>query len=242
LDNWAWFEQEAKGLGVNLPSAATEAFRQFHGALLTANQTMNLTRIVSERDAIIKHYLDALSFLTLVPATLNAQASRLLDLGTGAGIPGIPLLIARPHWTGVLVDAVGKKVAFVNDCLTQLSLRESIAIQERSEVLGHHAAHRERYDLVVARAVAATPELIELTVPFLKVGGCLIISKGQKGAEELQAAQKAITVLGAEVDHHIALELPDGLGQRHLTRIIKRHTTPRHYPRSVGLPHRKPLQ
>jgi 16S rRNA (guanine527-N7)-methyltransferase len=242
LDNWAWFEQEADKLGITLPGRAAEAFRHFHSALLTANQTMNLTRIVSERDAIIKHYLDALYFLKLVPAPLDAQALRLLDLGTGAGIPGIPLLIARPQWQGVLVDAVGKKVAFVNDCLAQLSLCGSVAIHERSEVLSHLAAHREQYDLVVARAVAATPELIELTVPFLKLGGYLILSKGQKGAEELHAAQKALTLLGAEVDHSIVLELPDELGQRHLTRIIKRHPTPRHYPRSVGLPHRKPLR
>lgn len=240
MDPWHWFQLEAAGLGVPLTDAQRDAFARYHALLVEANRQTNLTRITDTHDAILKHYLDSLLFLRLVPAEWSARPIRVIDVGAGAGLPGIPLLIARPAWSGVLVDAVGKKVSFMQAAMEALGLAGT-ACHGRAEDLGHDPAYRERFDLGVARAVAGLPELLELTLPLVKPEGRLVVSKGAKGPEELAAAKPALETLHAAVSEDLTLVLPEEAGERHLYAISKRGRTPRGYPRKPGIPHRKPL-
>ncbi|HEY9720543.1 MAG TPA: 16S rRNA (guanine(527)-N(7))-methyltransferase RsmG [Oscillatoriaceae cyanobacterium] len=240
MDSWHWFQQEAAALGVPVTDEQRDRFARYHALLVEANRTTNLTRITDLRDAILKHYLDSLLFLRLVPSEWTERPIRLVDVGAGAGLPGIPLLIARPNWSGVLMDAVGKKVAFMAGAMEALGLSGE-ARHARAEDLGHDPAFRERFDLGVARAVAGLPELLELTLPLVKPDGRLVVSKGAKGPEELEAAKPALKTLNAAVSAAQTLQLPEEAGERYLYAISKRGATPRAYPRKPGIPHRKPL-
>lgn len=238
---WTWLQEQAASFGVTVDDAQRDALARYHALLVEANQTTNLTRIVDERDAVVKHYLDALLFLRLVPADWHARPLRVIDVGAGAGIPGIPLLIMRPHWRGVLLDSVGKKVQFMNAALEALGLAGSMAMHGRAEDLARDGTHRDGYDLSVARAVAALPELLELCLPFVKPGGYLLVSKGAKGPEELASAGKALKALHGRLESQEHVVLPDEAGERFLYVINKHDRTPREYPRKAGIPHRKPL-
>lgn len=241
MDAWAWFQAEAETLGVSVSDAQRDQFMRFHEILVEANKTTNLTRIVDERDAILKHYLDSLMFLRMVPADWHEKPLRLIDVGAGAGIPGLPLLIMRPHWQAVLLDSVGKKVAFIQEAGSALGLTGCHALHGRAEDFGQDARYRETFDLSVARAVAALPELLELTLPFLRVGGKLVVSKGSKGPEELQAAERALKLLKGSLETSEIVHLPQEAGERHLYVINKQAKLSREYPRKAGIPHRKPL-
>lgn len=239
-NNWDWFQEQASALGVPVTDAQRDQFARFHALLLDGNTRANLTRIVDERDAILKHYLDALLFLKMVPAEWHDRPLRFIDVGTGPGIPGIPMLIMRPHWHGVLLDSVGKKVAFMKEALAGLGLAGE-PYHGRAEELAQHPAYREKFDLGMARAVAALPELLELVVPFVKPQGLIVLSKGTKGPEELASAQKALSVLKGAVKRDEKLFLPEEAGERYLYVIEKVAPTPKQYPRKPGEPHRKPL-
>lgn len=240
MNDWLWFQQQAAQMGVPVTDAQRDQFEAFHGLLVTANATTNLTRIVDTRDAILKHYLDSLFFLTVVPQDWHEKPIRFIDVGAGAGIPGIPLLIMRPQWHGVMLDSVGKKVAFIQSACEALGLSGQ-GLHGRAEDYGQNPQYRETFDLSVARAVAAMPELVELTVPFLKVGGKLVLSKGAKGPEELASAAVAIKTLASELEREEQARLPEEAGERHLYVINKRVKTPKTYPRKPGIPHRRPL-
>lgn len=241
MNPWDWFQQEAAALGVPVSDAQRAMFERYHALLVETNRTTNLTRIVDEKDAILKHYLDSLLFLQLVPAELQEEPLRFIDVGTGPGIPGLPLLIMRPHWTGVLLDSVGKKVAFMKEAAEALGLVGAAPTHARAEDLGQDPAYRETFDLSFARALAAMPELAELCLPFVKPGGLMVVSKGAKGPEELAAAARAFATLKGEVASEATRQLPEEAGERHLYVIKKVARTPKAYPRKAGIPHRKPI-
>lgn len=240
IDNWDWFQEQASAMGVPVDDAQRALFERFHALLLDGNTRANLTRIVDERDAILKHYLDALLFLKMVPEAWHDRPLRFIDVGTGPGIPGIPMLIMRPHWHGVLLDSVGKKVAFMRTALEDLGLKGE-PYHGRAEDLAQDPAYRETFDLGMARAVAALPELLELVMPFVRPQGLVVLSKGTKGPEELESARKALSVLKGAVKRDELLLLPDNAGERYLYVIEKVSPTPKQYPRKPGEPHRKPL-
>lgn len=241
MDTWTWLQAQAAALGVPMTDAQRDRMARYHALLVEANQTTNLTRIVDERDAAIKHYLDALTFLRLVPEGRQDEPLTLIDVGAGAGIPGIPILIMRPRWQGTLVDSVGKKVQFIASAIDALGLEGSRALHGRAEDLAREPIHRDQYDLGVARAVAAMPELLELCLPFLKRGGKLLISKGSKGPEELASSERALKALHGRLESQERLDLPDGAGERCLYVIEKHEKTPSAYPRKAGIPHKQPL-
>jgi 16S rRNA (guanine527-N7)-methyltransferase len=241
MSAWDWFQQEAEALGVPVSDEQRALFVRYHELLVKANETTNLTRIVDERDAIIKHYLDALLFLRAVPAELQEKPLRFIDVGTGPGIPGLPLLIMRPHWSGVLLDSVGKKVTFMKETATALGLTGAEPTHARAEDLGQDPKYREKFDLSFARALAAMPELVELCLPFVTLDGFMVVSKGAKGPEELASAAKALQTLKGALENQQTLQLPEEAGERHLYVIKKVARTPVHYPRKAGIPHRKPL-
>jgi 16S rRNA (guanine527-N7)-methyltransferase len=177
MNNWIWLQEQAAAIGVTVTDDQRDMFARFHDLLVDGNTRSNLTRIVDEKDAIIKHYLDALTYLTMIPEADQAKPLRFIDVGTGPGIPGIPLLIMRPHWTGVLLDSVGKKVAFMKETLSTLGLSGGQAVHGRAEELAQTPVYRETFDLGMARAVAALPELLELVLPFVKPQGVVVVSK-----------------------------------------------------------------
>jgi 16S rRNA (guanine527-N7)-methyltransferase len=238
---WDWFQEQAAALGVPVTDAQRQLFERYHALLVKTNETTNLTRIVDERDAVVKHYLDSLLFLRMVPADWHEKPLRFSDVGTGPGIPGIPLLIMRPHWTGFLLDSVGKKVAFMQQVADELGLSGARPLHGRAEDFGQDPAYRETCELGFARAVAALPELLELTLPFVKPKGLLIVSKGAKGPEELASAAKALKLLNSELIRQETAQLPDEAGERHLYVIEKASKLSKTYPRKAGIPHRKPL-
>ena len=238
---WSRLQDEAARLGVPIDDAQREMLARFHGWLVEANQVTNLTRIVDPEEAVIKHYLDSLLYLRGVPPERQAEPLTLVDVGAGPGLPGIPLLIVRPHWHVTMVEAVGKKVAFITGALEGLGLANGLALHARAEDLAARAPHRDAYDLATARALASMPELLELCLPFVKPGGRLIVSKGGKGPEELAVAARALALLEGAVEAEQHITLPAGAGERHLYVIQKHGPTPKGYPRKAGIPHQKPI-
>lgn len=228
----------ARELGWTLTANQIEAFDLYYRELVDWNTRINLTTIVERDQVNVKHFLDSLSIapiLRSLPSTI-----RLIDIGTGAGFPGIPLKIALPDLRLTLVETTGKKVEFLKDVIAQLQLRDAMAIQARAEDLAHTLDHREQYDVAVARAVANLATLVEYALPFVRAGGLFIAQKGVDVTDEIKQASRALKELGGRVRKITPVQLP-GLEQRHLVIIDKVGATPDKYPRRAGIPARKPL-
>lgn len=228
---------DAPALAERLPAGYADGAERFVAMLLDANTRLNLTR-VSEPHAVARlHLLDAVAALPLVD---EVGPSRALDLGSGGGIPGVPLALARPAVRWTLADSVRKKVEAVRGIVGALGLSSVEVVAERAEVLGRHPDHREAYDLVVARACAALPVLAEYALPLLRVGGTLLAWKGRITDDELRAGAAAAAMLGGGP----ALVEPAGvagLGDHRFVVVRKERSTPDRYPRRPGEPGRRPL-
>lgn len=217
---WKLLLDGAKGYGAVLSADQEAAFRRYYELLLEWNQKVNLTRITGERDAVLKHFLDSLAYLVGVPSAWHDRDIRLIDVGSGAGFPGIPLLIARPAWSGVLLEATRKKVQFLETAIQELGLSHRAQTHwGRAEEASN--SDKGRYDLVTARAVADLGVLVSWTFDFLSPGGRLVVSKGPKGPEEAKAAAGIIRKKGGMDPVVIPLELPEGAGTRILAIIEK---------------------
>lgn len=239
-DPWKSLPDLAAGYGLSLDAGAAAGLARYHALLEEANRHTNLTRITTPEDAVVKHALDALLFL--LPLAGRKQPEHVIDIGAGAGLPGIPLALARPELGVTLVDSVGKKVAFMNQAIESLGLAaRARALHGRSEDLARDPAHRDAYDLVVARALAPLNVLVELTAPFAAPGALLVFSKGAKAAEELAEARRAISELKLRALPPVETELPEGAGERTLLVFEKLGPTPKLYPRKAGLPAKSPL-
>jgi len=196
------------------------------------------TAIVEAGEVEVKHLVDSLSLLLACDPGAGAAV---LDVGSGAGFPGIPLKIMRPAIRLTLLDAARKKVEFLRATCGQLGLTGVTWVHGRAEVLAHEAQHREGYDLVVARGVAPAVVLVELCLPLVRVGGFCVAMKGPRGREELEAAREAIGMLGGEVHGVIPVELPEAAGSRQLIKLGKAFPSPGAYPRRAGIPKKRPL-
>lgn len=228
----------ARELGLIIDSDQIIAFDFYFDALIDWNSRINLTSITEREQVIVKHFLDSLSIVPILQPL--ASNIRLIDIGTGAGFPGIPLKIALPDLRLTLLETTGKKVEFLKHIITRLPLRNAMAIQARAEDLAHQPDHREQYDVAVARAVANLATLAEYALPFVRVGGWFIAQKGVAVDEELTQAKRALVELGGRVREIVPVQLP-GLEQRHLIVVEKVSATPAKYPRRAGIPERKPL-
>ncbi len=224
-------------MGLDL-EGQVEAFGRLYALLWEANRLQNLTALEGEREVVLYHFLDALTLLTL---PRWPPGVRVLDLGTGAGFPGLPLKIVRPDLELTLLDATRKKVAFLEQAVAALGLRGVHPLWGRAEEVAHRPGHREAYGRVVARAVAPLCVLAELGLPFLVPGGLLIAQKGPKVEEELPPLPKALDRLGGRLREVVAVDLPFGGGSRYLVLLEKVASTPGAYPRRPGLPQRRPL-
>lgn len=228
----------ARTFGLDLSPSQLNAFEVYWRELSEWNTRVNLTAIVDREQVVVKHFLDSLS---IAPLLRDAGAApSLVDIGSGAGLPGLALKIALPQLRVTLVDATRKKVDFLQHMIAELGLQDISAIQARAEDLAHDPAHRERYDFAVARAVADLVVLLEYTLPFVKIGGAFIAQKGIQVEDEIRRAGPALQALGGQVRASVPVELP-GLEPRHLIVVDKIAATPLTYPRRAGIPERKPI-
>jgi 16S rRNA (guanine527-N7)-methyltransferase len=224
--------------GVLLPDSALSRLFLFIERLLAANQKVNLTAIRDYREALFKHLLDALLILAL-PEFQAAHS--VIDIGSGAGIPAIPIAITAPDKKIVSVEATRKKAEFQLEMAGELALANLEVRWERAEITGRNPLYREQYDLATARAVAAAGTLAELTLPLLKLHGQAVLYKGQGYLAEMPGLTRALTGLGGEYQRCLSFELPEALGERDLIIITKARPTPFSYPRKAGIPQKKPL-
>lgn len=221
--------------GVSLDGTRISALIKYKDILLEWNEKMNLTAITEERDFIIRHFIDSLS---IVPYLENAGS--IVDIGTGAGFPGIPLKIARPAPEVVLLDSLEKRVAFLNFTIEALKLTGVSAIHLRAEDAGRSPQHREKFDAAVARAVASLPVLLEYCLPLVRTGGVFIAMKGS-AAEEIEYSRKALEILGGQIEDIHEIILPGSDIKRSIIIVKKLRQISTKYPRKAGKPTRDPL-
>lgn len=226
----------AKEFSLNLDDSQTEKLLKYKDILKEWNEKMNLTAIEEDRDIMIKHYIDSLS---IVPY-LKDRGQSLIDVGTGAGFPGIPVKIILPAMDITLLDSLEKRVKFLDEVIHNLKLNEIRTVHARAEDLGIKQEFREKFDVAVARAVANLPVLLEYCLPFVKVGGIFIAMKGSN-IEEIEASRKALDALGGKIEDIKEILLPQSDMKRNIILIKKFRQTPTRYPRKAGKPSKDPL-
>jgi 16S rRNA (guanine527-N7)-methyltransferase len=234
----------AKALGLRLTADQQTAFQLYFEELVAWNQKFNLTAITEYEQVQIRHFLDSLSCLLAQEprAALSRTDARAIDVGAGAGFPGIPLKLVCSKVKMTLLESTGKKVTFLQHIVDLLALPSTTAIHARAEELAHEEEHRQQYDVALARAVADLPVVVEYTLPFCRVGGWVVAQKGEAGAAEAWAAEGAIRLLGGELRRVLPVELPGLPEDRSLVIIEKAGPTPKTYPRRPGMPRKRPLQ
>ncbi|HOJ01774.1 MAG TPA: 16S rRNA (guanine(527)-N(7))-methyltransferase RsmG [Anaerolineaceae bacterium] len=218
--------------------ALPDKFAKYQNELLAWNSQFNLTAIRSPEEIETRHFMDSLS---LLPVIQQHKAHSLIDIGSGAGFPGIPLKIADPSLHVVLVESVEKKAAFCRHIIQTLGLENAEVVTERAEALGQNKRYREQFDCAVARAVAALPVLLEYLLPLVRLGGIAIAQKSTSVDDEVLQARNACAVLGGGEMHIEPVVIPGVDAERNLVVIEKIKSTPAVYPRRVGLPAKKPL-
>ncbi len=230
----------ARKLGLLLTPQQREQFQVYYQELIGWNRRINLTAITDYEEVQVKHFLDSLTVVLALQQPL-LKGMRLIDVGTGAGIPGIPLKIVLPDIKVVLLDATRKKAGFSEYVIQRLELKDVEVVVGRAEEIAHKSGYRQQFDLVLSRAVAPLTTLVELTLPFCATGGRLIAQKKGDIKEEVQEAQRAISLLGGKLIDVKSIELPDFTDERWLVVIDKIGETPPPYPRRPGIPAKRPL-
>ena len=227
-----------KQFGLELSDKQIEQFSKYYDILVEWNKVMNLTAITEKEDVIIKHFADSLLLSKYKDLHENIDV---IDVGTGAGFPGIPLKIAFPELNITLMDSLNKRLKFLDEVIDELGLQDIHTVHSRAEDGGRNKELREKFDLCVSRAVANLSSLSEYCMPFVKVGGYFVPYKSGDIEEELAQAKKAVAILGGEIENVTGFELPGGEGSRSLIKIKKMKPISAKYPRKAGLPGKEPL-
>lgn len=223
-------------LNLDLKDEQIRNFFDFMNLLIEKNKVMNLTGITEPKEVILKHFIDSLTVLKYI----NENDS-IIDVGTGAGFPGIPLKIAKKSLEITLLDSLNKRINFLNEVIENISLDKIKTIHGRAEDFGQNAEYREKYDVAVSRAVAPLNILLEYMLPFVKVGGKCICMKGSNCDEEIDNAKNAIKILGGKIEKIEKFNLPNSDNNRTILVIKKLKKTDRQYPRKAGIPTKNPL-
>jgi len=232
----------ARELHITLTDHHLDGFEVCYRELVDWNERFNLTAITDWEGILVRHFLDSLSCLKALPRKSLVAGARVIDVGTGAGFPGLPLKLVCPEMQLTLLEATGKKVTYLEHVVRVLGLKGVKIVHGRAEELGHDPAHRERYDWALARAVAEMPVLAEYLLPLVRVGGAILAQKGEGAAAEVHAAEAAITTLGGRVRQLVPVELRGLAETRHLIVVDKVAATPENYPRRPGVPKKRPLK
>lgn len=235
------FSRQLEELGIHLTGQQLDRLYTYYENLADWNTRMNLTAINGLEDVCTRHFTDSLSIVKCIaPAELQAGLS-VIDVGTGAGFPGLVLAIAFPQCKVLLADSLNKRITFLNDTVAKLGLDNVLAVHGRAEDLAVDKNYRERYDLAVSRAVSSLPVLLEYCLPFVKVGGRFAAYKGEKLEEELKVSGKAMKILGGKPGRRTAFTLPGTDYFREILLTDKISHTPARYPRKAGTPASSPL-
>ena len=229
-------------LGLHLTKSQEDAFEYYLTELKRWNQNINLTRILDSQDILVQHFLDSLSCLLPIFKRSDKHTTiQLVDVGSGAGFPGIPIAITSSNIDITLVESTEKKCTFMNQVITDLKLSNARVLNERAEHLGQDSKHREHYDWAIARAVASLPVLAEYLLPLTRLSGYCIAQKTLVSESELSQATTVLSKLGGRLDHIIPVDLPGINETRHLIVMRKMTATPNKYPRRPGMPQKRPL-
>lgn len=222
--------------GITLSQEQIENYEKYYELLIEWNNKFNLTSITEKKDVVIKHFLDSVLCYKLIK-----DGSSIVDVGTGAGFPALPLKILNPTLKVTLVDSLNKRVVFLNEVVKALNLKDVTCIHSRAEDFAH-TKQRESFDYCVARAVARLDTLSEYCLPMVRVGGHFIALKGEDGENEVSIASKAITTLGGKVKDIVILSLPEEYGKRKIVDIVKQSSTHNKYPRDKNKPKLQPIK
>jgi 16S rRNA (guanine527-N7)-methyltransferase len=231
----------ALNLGIHLTHLQLQQFETYYRELVDWNERINLTAITDYEEVQIKHFLDSLTVIAVVTPEEWARPLSVIDVGTGAGLPGIPLKIVLPHIRLALLEATAKKCKFLQHITDILGLKDMEIVNMRAEAGAHDARYRERFDLVLSRAVASLPVLVELALPYCAVGGLFIAPKKGGIGNEIEQSQKAIEVMGGHLKEVKPISLEELNDKRHLVVIDKARPTPSCYPRRPGMPFKMPI-
>ena len=233
------FDQELDKLKINLTDMQKEQFQKYYEILVEWNKVMNLTAITEYDEVNLKHFADSLTILRLIDMK---AISTVIDVGTGAGFPGIPLKIVFPQIELVLLDSLNKRIKFLNEVTEKLGLKNVQAIHGRAEDLARKQEYREKFDLCVSRAVANLSTLSEYCIPFVKKNGVFVSYKSGESEKEIQQSEKAVHILGGTIEEIDKFCLPGTDMGRALVKIRKVKNTSGKYPRKAGMPGKEPLK
>ena len=223
--------------GMNINESLAEQLFQYYSMLVEKNKVMNLTAITEFMDVVAKHFIDS----AILGKYADLNGKKVIDVGTGAGFPGIPLKILYPDMEIVLLDSLNKRIVFLNEVIAALKLKNVTAIHSRAEELAARSEHRETYDIAVSRAVSKLSTLVEYCLPFVKQNGVFYSYKGTKAADEIEEASKAIEILGGKLMNNFEIKISDTDYDRYILEIKKESSTPKKYPRSGNKPSTNPI-
>ena len=230
------FIEEAQKINIELDKNQIEKFYKYMDLLIEWNEKINLTAITNRKDILVKHFIDSLTIQKYLGDAVN-----IIDVGTGAGFPGIPVKIVNPNLKVVLVDSLNKRINFLQEVIKKLNLDNIEVIHARAEDLGQNKKYRETFDIVTSRAVANMSVLSEYLLPLAKVNGKCICMKGSDIEEELENSRYAINLLGGKIEQVDKFELSNERIGRNIIIVKKLKNTPNSYPRKAGIPAKKPL-
>lgn len=233
-----FLQDKLEMISVEVDRKKIDQFNQFYDLIVEWNNVMNLTAITDYKDVVEKHFLDSLSIERILKLD---DIKAVMDVGTGAGFPGMPLKIIYPELKITLLDSLNKRVKFLNEVIRQLELKNIDAIHGRAEDIGKNENYREKYDLCVSRAVANLATLSEYCMPFVRVGGVFVSYKSGDIDEEVLKSKKAISLFGGKIDEVVKFQLPGTDINRAFVKIKKIKGTPKKYPRKSGIPSKEPL-
>ena len=234
-------KKELEYCSVHLSEEQLWKFYRYFELLVDKNKVMNLTAITEENEVVTKHFVDSLSVVRVLPGLNDGRSLNIIDVGTGAGFPGIPLKIAFPNCCVTLLDSLNKRIHFLQEICSELELNDICAIHGRAEDYGQNKIYRETYDVCVSRAVANLSTLSEYCLPFVKPGGLFISYKSGDVEEEVQKAIHAVKLLGGNIQTIDSFQLPETEINRSFVVMKKNKSTMGKYPRKAGLPSKEPL-